>query len=147
VSVEQRLQRLEDEAAICRVTADYAAMVNWGWNGVQVDRDGLRRVLAIDIHWKADAMKVDVRGVDALLEVIGQPQPGVDIAMHSFTNPRIEVNGDTASGNWLLWVAVRSNGKTDQVFQSEDIQYVRADDGWRISGIDLHFGTTMNMNA
>jgi hypothetical protein len=140
---EARLQRLENIEAIKRVTADYAAAVNWG-AGETVDREGIRAALSEDIHWKATAMQVDARGIDAVLDVIGQPQPGITLAMHSFSNPPIDVDGDTAIGNWLLWVAIRAGDKTDQVFQSEDLTYVRTASGWRIASIDLHFGAMLN---
>ena len=89
-------------------------------------------------------MNVDLRGRDAVVDAIGQPRPGMTLALHSFTNPRIEVSGDTATGNWLLWVATRSDGRTDQVFQREDLTYVRDGSGWRIASIDLHFEATLN---
>lgn len=61
-------------------------------------------------------------------------------AMHSFTNPIINVIGDTATANWLLWVAVANGGTPNEVHQSEDLSYVRTPDGWRIQTLNLHFG-------
>jgi hypothetical protein len=107
MTTDERLQRLADIEAIKRLTADYAAAVNWG-AGIEVDSNAIRAVLTDDIHWKADAMNVDAYGIDAVLDIIGQPQPGISLAMHSFINPRIDVVGDTATGNWLLWVATQS---------------------------------------
>ncbi|MGW2690210.1 nuclear transport factor 2 family protein [Streptomyces sp. NPDC001414] len=55
--------------------------------------------------------------------------------MHSFTNPIIDVDGDTASGNWLLWDAAANGGRPHEVHQSEDLRYVRTPDGWRVQAL------------
>jgi len=64
--------------------------------------------------------------------------------MHSFSNPVIHVDGDTARATWLLWVAVNMGAGGNQVFQSEDLVYERTADGWKIKVIDLHFGQFLN---
>jgi hypothetical protein len=62
-------------------------------------------------------------------------------AMHSYSNPVIKVNGNLAMGNWLFWVISKfDKDKTNQVYMSQDIQYARTEEGWRIKQLSLHFG-------
>ena len=64
-----------------------------------------------------------------------------DFSMHSFTNPVIDIEGDKATGNWLLWIGSSRNGGTpNEVFMSEDVTYVRTSEGWRIKMVDIRFG-------
>lgn len=82
-------------------------------------------------------------GKSAVIDMLADPTGSPDIAMHSFTNPIITVSGDTATGNWLIWVAQKVGDENNQVFQSEDLVYERVDSEWRIKSIDLHFGTIL----
>jgi len=125
------------------VTADYAASVNWG-AGTRVSQDGIRAALTPDVRWTAEAYNIDAQGIEEVLNFIGQPQPGMTMALHSFSNPRIDIQGDTGTGDWLLWGAIRVDDRRDQVFQREEITYKRTDSGWKISSINLHFGATLN---
>ena len=88
-------------------------------------------------------MGVDVSGVVNIVKMLREKTAGGDFAMHSFTNPIIEVDGDTATGNWLLWVGIKAGSVANEVFQREDLNYVRACDGWRIASLDLHFGSML----
>lgn len=144
ITIEHRIQRLEDIEAIKTLTATYALYVNKGWNGKVVDFDKLVDVLADDIRWASAAMRVNEAGQAQVIDMLKERTAGVDFAMHSFTNPIIEIAGDTATGNWLLWVAVKTGDSVNQVFQSEDLTYVRTARGWRIQSIQLHFGALLN---
>ncbi len=43
---------------------------------------------------------------------------------NTVTNPIIDVDGDKATGKWLLWVGV-NGGEANIVFESEDVKYTR----------------------
>ncbi len=144
LSVEERIQRLEDIEAIKKLTATYGLYVNKGWNNEVVDFDKLPTVLSEDARWTSTAMGFDVTGRDALIELLRVQTAGGDFAMHSFTNPIIDIDGDTARGNWLLWVGVKTGATANEVYLSEDIVYVRMDKGWRIQSITMHVGTMLN---
>jgi ketosteroid isomerase-like protein len=139
-SVESRLQRLEDLDSIRTLTATYAHAVDKGVNGKQVDFEKLFTIFAVDARWTSAAMHVDKKGRDEIIKMLEQSTAAVPFAMHSFTNPVIVVNGDHASATWLLWVAINGEDGANQVYQSEDLTYVRSPGGWLIQSIDLHFG-------
>jgi hypothetical protein len=114
-----------------------------GWNGQVADFDKLPQVFAENATCKSEGSQVDVTGRDVIVAMLREQTAGVTFAMHSFTNPSITIDGDTASANWLLWVAVNADGTADQVYQDEDLTYTHTPDGWRIQSIELHFGQTL----
>jgi hypothetical protein len=142
---EARVQRLEDIEAIKKLTATYGLYVNKGWNGEVVNFDKLPEVFTADARWQADAMSADVTGIDNIIELLSSATSPGDLAMHSFTNPIIDIDGDTATGNWLLWVAGTDGDDGTEVFQSEDLTYTRTPDGWRIQSLNLRFGALRNI--
>ncbi len=144
-SVEERLQRLEDIEAIRHLTARYAFHINKGWNGKQVDVDAMPTIFAPDAQWESKDMNLHVTGLEAIMANLPESTQQVDFSMHSFTNPIIDVAGDTATGNWLFWVASKWTGRTtNEVFMSADITYLRTTQGWLIQSYRLHVGTALN---
>jgi hypothetical protein len=144
-TLEARIQRLEDIEEIKKLTVTYGLYVNKGWNGEAVELEKLPEVFSADARWQADAMNADVTGIDNIIELLTTATAPGDLAMHSFTNPTIEVEGDTATGNWLLWVAGTAGDAGTEVFQSEDLTYTRTPHGWRIQSLNLHFGALRNI--
>ncbi|MFF4897926.1 nuclear transport factor 2 family protein [Streptomyces sp. NPDC001068] len=139
-TLEQRIQRLEDIEEIKKLTAVYSDCVNKGWLGKEVALDRLPDVFTPDATWTCAALGVEVHGIDSIITVLAEKTAGGSFAMHSFTNPIIEVHGDTAVANWLLWVATGGNTSPNEVHQSEDLRYTRTPDGWRIRSLEVHFG-------
>ncbi|MBP2284833.1 hypothetical protein H4V97_003151 [Flavobacterium sp. CG_23.5] len=75
------------------------------------------------------------KGNKQISEMLGKSST-FTIAQHSFTNPIIDVDGDTATGKWLLWVAVKGI-EANIFFESEDVKYTRTSGGWKIQSIEL----------
>lgn len=144
-TLESRIRRLEDIEDIKKLTATYGLYVNKGWNGEVVDFDKLPQVFTTGARWTAAVMNADVTGIDSIITLLKSATAAGDLAMHSFTNPIIDIDGDTATGNWLLWVAGTDGDNGTEVFQSEDLTYTRTPVGWRIQTIDLHFGARRNI--
>lgn len=141
-NIEARIQKLEDIEEIKKLTAHYATYVNKGWNGKVVDLDKLPQVFTESVRWTSGTKSAS--GRDSVVEMLKVSTAQIDFAMHSFSNPIIEVEGDRAMGQWLLWVGVKTGDIANEAFQSEEITYARTAEGWRIQSIDLHFGTMLN---
>jgi ketosteroid isomerase-like protein len=94
-------------------------------------------LFAEDATWRNAAQQQDLKGRDEIVAYLVD-EGSTSFAQHSFTNPVIDVDGDTASATWLLWVAVNAGGTVGEVFQCEDLTYERRADGWVIKSIDLH---------
>ena len=142
--LEIRIKRHEDIEAIKKLTATYALYVNKGWNGKSVDFDKLPLVFADDARWTSLAAKTDTVGCQEIVLMLKISTARIDFAMHSFTNPIIDVDGDKATANWLLWVAIKTGEVANEVFQSEDLTYTRTSSGWKIQTINLHYGAMLN---
>jgi hypothetical protein len=141
MSLEERIKRLEDIEAIKDLMSRYAFYINKGWNGREVDIDKMALIFTVDATWESRAMKLKAVGLEELMRGLRAATERNEFSMHSFTNPIIEVDGDEAKGNWLMWIASKRNGSApNEVFMSEDLTYVRTERGWRIKTVELHFG-------
>lgn len=140
-SLESRIQRLEDVEAIKKLQASYGHGVDTGWNG-KVFND-VSAYFAQDATFDCDAFNLHAKGNKEISTVL-ESGATFKIAQHSFTNPIIDVDGDKATGKWLLWVGVNDGTKATIVFESEDIEYVRTPDGWLFQSIKLYIAQMLN---
>ena len=143
LTIEQRLQHLEDLEALRALQAHYAEAVNTGWNNKQLDLDGVRRLFTTDAYWKSAMMNVDIKGRENITNMLQDQVVTNDaINMHNFTSPQLTINQNEATGEWLLWVLVKTPDQgTMVVYQSENVSYRREADGWKIAGLTLHLAT------
>jgi hypothetical protein len=142
-SLQARVQRLEDLEAIKDLMARYASYVNTGWNDEVVDVDKLRLIYTQDVEWITPERSTPGRGLDNLLHEVRELTAPVDFSMHSLTNPVLAIDGDTATGTWLMSIASRTAGPTRQSFLSMDLAYRRTPQGWRICRGNLHYGAAI----
>ena len=148
IADRERLQRLEDHAAIAEVTTRYAAAVNQGWGGRGVDAEGLADAFTTDATWRSQAIDVVASGLPAIVAGVETGTRATNFAMHSYTNPAIRVDGDTARATWLVSIASRRNGgPANMVFVEDLIDYRRTDAGWRIQSLDRQFGIELVEDA
>lgn len=141
LSIEQRIQILEDKEAIKDITYQYALYINQGWNGININPNALSEVFADNSVWESPIMNIREVGLENIIKSLVKETQTVIFAMHSYSNPVIKINGNTAVGNWLFWVVSKmEKDKTNQVFMSQDIQYVKTENGWQIHNVVLHFG-------
>ncbi len=143
-ALEERIQKLEDIEAIKNLMARYAFHTNKGWNGKVVDVEAMPSIYAEDASGEIVGMQRKYQGLKHIMETLKEETAVHDFSMHSFTNPIIAVDGDHATGNWLLWIAVKNKEVKRQVFASEDITYVRTTQGWRIQTITMHAGMAID---
>lgn len=140
--IEQRIQALEDRQALCELKARYARAADSKYTP-----DG-RRCEAIlftaaalaqaaffceDAVWEGGPFGGNLQGREAIFQsFLKAPWRH---AMHFYQSPTIELDGDKASAQWLLWqIAVEEpsgavmllSGKTQE-------SYCRDRDGWRIT--------------
>ncbi|GLZ01777.1 hypothetical protein Acsp02_90280 [Actinoplanes sp. NBRC 103695] len=63
--------------------------------------------------------------------------------MHAFFNPVITVDGDSATGSWLMWIASAIDDDPRLVHLGCDMTYTRTNDGWRIQSVNMQFGSML----
>lgn len=132
-TLESRIQRLEDIEAIKKLQATYGHFVDWGWNGKK--QQDVTHFFTEDATFECVAFGMNAKGNKQISEMLTQGST-FTIAQHSFTNPIIDIDGDNATGKWLLWVGV-NGGEANIVFESEDVKYTRTPEGWKIQSIEL----------
>lgn len=141
LSIEQRIQLLEDKEAIKDITYQYALNINQGWNGININPNALSEVFANNAVWESPTMNIREVGLENIIKSLKTETQTVIFAMHNYSNPVIKINGNSATGNWLFWVVSKmEKDKTNQVFMNQDIQYLKTENGWRIQNVMLHFG-------
>ncbi|MBC9957826.1 nuclear transport factor 2 family protein [Yimella sp. cx-51] len=130
-TVEERLRRLEDLEEIRAITARYAKAVDRE-HPRRIDTGALQEIVAPDARWTWAAGDYDFIGRDAVIE--GLLSSSVTFAMHTFSNPLITIDADTADATWTLWVALDQPALR---LQTENITYRRCGDTWVIASIDV----------
>jgi uncharacterized protein (TIGR02246 family) len=131
-TIEQRLQRVEDELAIRRVLVDYSA--------TQDARDyaGYAALFAKNGEW-VNGKNVH-RGRDAILKMLvdlyGTPPPGYtnNESYHITSNPQIDVNGDraTARSRHLLVMRGPKGEPTPALAGRYEDELIREGGQWKI---------------
>jgi putative polyketide hydroxylase len=134
----QRLRRLEDIEAITDLTARYAGAVNQ-WSGKSLDLEALPHIFAADAIFENYGGAV-TRGLSAIAAELPVATAGVTFAMHTFLSPVIAIDGDAATGSWLMWVASIIDDDAGAAYLSADVSYRRTPAGWRIQTVHVHNG-------
>ncbi len=140
-TLEERIQRLEDIEAIKDVTARYSFNINKGWNGKEVNPGAFTAIFDNDAVWEAKMMNTKATSLKQIMNGLLPATENVEFSMHTFTNPVIEIVENTASGNWLFWIATRHKSEVpNEIFMSADITYTRTIKGWLIKTFNLYYG-------
>ena len=125
--LEQRITRLEDIEAIKQLKALYCEICDDMHNP-----DRIASVFAEDAIWEsADFGKA--QGHDAIRELFRGFQKMFSFSQHNIMNPRIEVNGDRATGIWYImgpWTHSENNREIWMPARYDD-DYVKIDGEWK----------------
>jgi 2-polyprenyl-6-methoxyphenol hydroxylase-like FAD-dependent oxidoreductase len=139
IGLAQRTRYLEDIHAIETLTARYGQAVNKGPDGKGVDLAAIPAIFTADARWSSDGLDTTV-GAAAIAAELPTATTAVDFSMHAFLNPVTAVDGDRATGSWLLWIASVLDHRPGAVYLSADLSYLRTTDGWRIDSVHIYDG-------
>ena len=98
LSIEERVRRLEDIEEIRKLKSLYSHYANVG-EGTG-DADKFAQLFTDDCIW--DLSNNELRGKAAIIDRLHEIERLNYAGVHFSLNPRIEVNGDEASGEWDL---------------------------------------------
>jgi uncharacterized protein (TIGR02246 family) len=132
LTLEQRLQRVEDELAIRRVLVDYSATQD------ARDFDGYVALFAKDGEWVNG--KIVHKGREAIHKMLvglyGAPPAGYvnNESFHIASNPQVDVNGDraTARSRHLLVMRGPNGEPTPALAGRYEDEFIREDGKWKI---------------
>jgi hypothetical protein len=136
--LEARLARLEAEAAIIRLKAQYARHCDNGY-----DPDGIAGLFVPDGVWDGGELFGRAEGVEAIRAHFVHAPDRIPWALHYTLNPLIDVHADgrTASGSWYLWqpcIRQRSSGPVQSWLAGTYAdEYELTDDGWRFKTVTV----------
>lgn len=135
-AADRRLAELEDRAAIHDLTARYADAVNQGWSGKRIAPESIPDLFTADATFSDHDGALTV-GAAAIAEALPEATAAVSFAMHTFLNPVLTVDGERASGSWLMWIASILDGEPRAVYLGAELRYRRTQAGWRIASVDI----------
>jgi hypothetical protein len=145
MSLEERIQALEDAHEIANLKATYINWADGGWNGLAHDpANRIPSLFTEDGIWDGGVYG-SFHGRDEIRDFFSGTRERLVFGYHRISVPKIEVDGDTATGEWHL-VCTVSEGRTakDQVLALDDgtavffagmysDQFVRTPDGWKFN--------------
>ena len=122
--LEKTVQRLADIEDIKQLKARYASACDDDY-----DADRLAALFAEDAVWDGSIMGY-AEGREAIREFFANASSQVPFAVHQVSNPLIEVDGDTATGQWFLWQPMVFGDQALWMSAVYNDQYVRIDGQW-----------------
>lgn len=141
--LEARVRRLEDIEAIKQLKARYCALCD-----ADYDAEGIAALFTEDAVWDGGSTFGVARGRDGIRAHFTGASKRVTIARHQVMNPIIDVDGDAATGHWLLFQPCATAGRDGDeqavwLAATYADTYRRTAEGWLISGttIDVAFFT------
>jgi hypothetical protein len=139
--VEGRLKLSEDVEEITKLKSLYSRYCDGGWDSPTRDYDavyepdGVAELFTEDGYWDAGTWGRAV-GKEAIRDLYRSF--GVfPFTMHIVTNPVIEVNGDTATGDWHMIGVAKPSPEAPSFFMIGiyNDEYARTPDGWRFKSL------------
>jgi len=140
-TLEERIRLIEDREEIVRIRNLYTLYNDGGWGGMGThhDMDGLMELFAPDATWDGTPYSPRAEGFDAIRQLMIDFR-ATPFVLHNVMNPIIDVDGDTAKGDWHAIIMSMRDGQAYWVFGKYEETYVRLDGKWKFK--DIRFVTT-----
>jgi hypothetical protein len=130
--LEQTIQRLADIEDIKQLKARYASACDDDYNP-----DKLAPLFAEDAIWDGSIMG-HAEGREGIREFFAAASSLVPFAVHQVSNPLIEIDGDTATGQWFLWQPMVLGDQALWLSAVYEDKYVRVDGRWLYQHLKLN---------
>lgn len=135
MTVEERLQRLEDRAELQRLQVLYAHYGDKGWGAAGADVDALAALFTEDAVWESAGVG-RFEGRDAIAAGLGGASLAMAVHLLAATEP--VVDGDAASADWKVLLYLKAGeGKILLGAGTYVGRYRRTADGWRIASLTM----------
>jgi hypothetical protein len=130
--LEKTVQRLADIEDIKQLKARYASACDDNYNP-----DKLAPLFAEDAVWDGSILGY-AESREGIREFFGGASALVPFAVHQVSNPLIEIDGDTATGQWFLWQPMVLGDQALWLSAVYDDKYVRQDGKWVYQSLKLN---------
>lgn len=129
--LQQTIQRLADIEDIKQLKARYASACDDDYNPAT-----LAPLFAEDAIWDGNILGY-AEGREGIREFFAAASSLVPFAVHQVSNPLIEIDGDSASGQWFLWQPMVFGEQALWLSAVYHDKYVRVDGQWLIQHLKL----------
>lgn len=129
--LQQTIQRLADIEDIKQLKARYASACDDDYNPAT-----LAPLFAEDAIWDGNILGY-AEGREGIREFFAAASSLVPFAVHQVSNPLIEIDGDSASGQWFLWQPMVFGEQALWLSAVYHDNYVRVDGQWLIQHLKL----------
>lgn len=129
--LEKTVRRLADIEDIKQLKARYASACDEDYNP-----DLLAPLFAEDAIWDGSILGY-AEGREAIHAFFAASSSLVPFAVHQITTPLIEIDGDTATGQWYLWQPMVFQGEALWLSAKYNDTYVRQDGQWLYQHLKL----------
>ena len=130
--LEKTVRRLADIEDIKQLKARYASACDDNYNP-----DTLAPLFAEDAIWDGSILGY-AEGRAGIHEFFSAASTLVPFAVHQVSNPLIEIDGDTATGQWFLWQPMVFQGAALWLSATYDDLYVRQEGQWLYQHLKLN---------
>lgn len=140
ISIEQRVQQMEDIHEIARIKANYCKAADCGWDRPGRDAAIIASLFVEDGVWDAGSFgRAD--GREAIHALFSEnPYP---FGLHRVSNQNIYVNGDTATGEWhLLCPSIVGENQSIWIGGMYNDEFIRTSDGWKFKKLKVTIAFT-----
>lgn len=136
-TLEAQIQRLTDIEAIKTLKYRYAAFCDDDY-----DADGVASLFTEDAVWDGGSFGC-YEGRGAIRDFFASLPDQMEWSTHYLLNPIIEIEGDRATGAWLLWqpLVIRQGSQAMWVCARYDDIYVRDGDAWLFKSVKVDIQT------
>lgn len=135
-SLEERIRILEDIEAISKLKSTYCNTVDRGFAREKRAAETIENIFVKDGIWDAGLYRSGV-GWEGIRAALKSPEE-LPFGLHMVMNPVIDVDGDTATGQWHLLMMMTLPGSKAQwgaaIYNDE---FVRTPEGWRFKSIRI----------
>lgn len=135
-TLEQRIRRTEDIQALVRLKSIYCNTVDRGFDRQKQEGETIEDIFVEDGLWVAGAARSG-KGWAGIRAALKTPEE-LPFALHLVLNPVIDINGDTATGQWhLLMMMTLPDGAPYWATAIYNDEFVRTPEGWRFKAIRI----------
>ena len=133
MTLEERIQRLEDIEAIKNLKARYCALCDDNY-----EADGLAALFTDDAVWDGGQLGV-CHGREEIREFFRRSPRAISFAIHQVANPIIEVDGDAATGRWYLFQPCTFARSEQAIWMAAKYRdrYLRSGGDWLFSHVEI----------
>lgn len=132
-TLEERIRIIEDREEIIRLKARYCNCNDGGWNGIPSHHDveAVVTMFVPDGIWEAGEGG-RAEGHAQIRELFIRFR-AIPFIIHNVMNPIIDIEGDTAHGDWHAIITGTSppNRQANWIFGKYEEDYVRTPEGWK----------------